>query len=308
MSDKDTHLKNPEAQKRLALLGLAAQRREGEHECPDDDQFALLLEAGPGSGEQQHFWGHLSACESCREKWLVLTDEVERSPENKNKSGFLHGRRGLLSLVGSACAVAVGVMLYLSIDYRPVLYEDTVPQAPAEQDPTPLAETVREDGVKKEADAERLVEADAGQIVSEPKRYQRESQVQRPAKVKTGPAPKVAEAPVEKRSLEQTLSSRQSFSVASGAVKQPMQFQVFIDSFVSYCDNRAKEISRGSKEILAQGKEMGELEGTITQDQKALIDKIVQLLSSSEPVKDTELDELCDEAERMGDKTNRSPR
>jgi hypothetical protein len=87
-----------------------------------------------------------------------------------------------------------------------------------------------------------------------------------------------------------------------------MQFKVFIDSFVSYFDNRHKEISRGSKEILAQGKEMGELEGTITQDQKALIDKIVQLLSSSEPVKDTELDELCDEAERMGAKTNRSPR
>jgi hypothetical protein len=67
-------------------------------------------------------------------------------------------------------------------------------------------------------------------------------------------------------------------------------------------------MSRGSKEILAQGKEMGELEGTITQDQKALIDKIVQLLSSSEPVKDTELDELCDEAERMGANINRSPR
>ncbi len=310
MSDKDTQLKNQQTRKRLALLGLAAHRREADRTCPDDERFAVLLEAEPGSAEQQHFFDHLSVCESCREKWLVLSEELGRSSDREGATGFLHGRRGLLSIVGSACAVAVGVMLYLSIDYRPVLYEDGVTQAPADQDQAPAAESARVDGLEKEAEAEKLADADAGQIISEPKRHRQEPQVQLPAKVKTSPAPKTAEKPVERRSLEQTLSNRQSFSVAGGAMKQSIQFGEFIDSFLSYCGDRHGEVSRAAqqKDIIEQGKSLLEREGTGARHEKAMIDKIIQLLGSSEPVKDTELEQLCEEAERRAAETNRAPR
>ena len=310
MSDKDTHLKNPESQKRLALLGLAAERPEAGEPCPDDERFALLLEADPGSAEQQHFFDHLSACESCRQKWLVLSDELGRRPEHKDSSGFLHGRRGLLSIAGSVCAVAVGVMLYLSIDYHPVRYENDVTQAPADQAPAPAAETVRVDGVKKEAEVEKMVEADAAKMASEPTRYRREAQMEQSAEVQTSPAPKMADALEERRGEGQLFSDRQSFSVASGAMKHPVQFGEYIDSFLSYCGDRRGEVSSAarSEDIREQGKVLLEREGTITRDEKAMIDKIIQLLSSSEPVKDIELDQLCKEAERMAADTNRAPR
>ena len=310
MSDKDTHLKNQQNQDRLALLGLAAHRREADHRCPDDERFAVLLEAEPGSAEQQHFFYHLSMCESCREKWLVLSEELGRSSDREGATGFLHGRRGLLSIVGSACAVAVGVMLYLSIDYHPVVYEDNVNQVPADQDQAPAAETARVEGVEKDAEAEKVVEADAAQVMSEPKRHRQESQVQPPAKVKTGPAPKMAEAPMERQSLEQAFSDRQNFSVASGAMEESVQFGEFIASFLSYCSDRREEVSRAvqSEDVIEQGKGLLEREGTIARHKKAMIDKIIQLLGSSEPVKDTELEKLCEEAKRMAAETNRAPR
>ena len=310
MSNRDTDLKNPETQKRLALLALAAQRRESTHTCPDDEHFALLLEADPGSAEQQRFFDHLSVCESCREKWLVLSDELGPGSDRRDKTGFLHGRRGLLSLMGSACAVAVGVMLYLSIDYHPGLYEDDVSQAPANQDQVPAAETVRVDRFKKEAEAEKMVETDAGQVVSEPKRYRREAQMEKTATVKTSPAPQMSEPPAEQRGVEQALSDRQSFSVASGAARQPVQFEEFIESLLTYCKDRKEGISRAewSVGMLEQGKELLEREETIARDKKAMIDNIIQLLSRSEPVKDTELHELCEKAGHMAAKTDHAPR
>lgn len=310
MSDKDINLKNPETQKRLALLGLAAQRREAEQPCPDDVRFAQLLEADSGSAEQQHFWDHLSWCESCREKWLVLSSELARSGDSKAKTGILRSRRGLLSLAGSACAVAVGVMLYLSIDYRPEHYEGTVLQAPADQDTTKISEAVRMDGLKKEAEAETAAEADAGQAVSEVKQYRRESQLQQPAEVKTSPAPQMAEAPMVQRRSQKVLADRQSFSVASGALESPIQFAEFIDSFLNFCDNPQEEISRAvfSEDMLEQGKKLLELDGTMTPEQKGLVEKIAQLLSGSEPVKDTELGTLCEESVRMAAERDHPPR
>jgi hypothetical protein len=318
MSDKDTHLKNPETQRRLALLGLAAERRGAGQPCPDDQRFALLLEADPGSAEQQRFFTHLSECESCREKWLVLLDELERSSDQSAKAGLLRGRRGLLSLAGSVCAVAVGVMLYLSIDYHPVHFDARDAEAPerasqvvpADQDQAPAAETGRVDSFRKEAEVEKMVEADAGEIASEPKRHRRESHMEQPAQVKTSPAPQMTEAPEQRRNLEQVLSERQSFSVVGGAVEHPVQFKELLDSFLSYCDDRPKEGSRTawSRDIVEKGEGLREPGNTITRDQEGLIDKIVQLLSSSEPVKDSELDKLCEEAGRMAAETDQALR
>lgn len=310
MSAKDTKLKNPETQKQLALLGLAAKRQETEQPCPDDERFALLLEAEPGSAEQQHFFDHLAGCESCREKWLVLSDELVDGADSQKSTGILQSRRGLLSLVGSACAVAVGVMLYLSIDYRPVLYEGKVSQAPIDQDNGQFAEAVRGDGVKKESEAEEVVEAGARQPASGVKQYRQEPQLQRPAEVRTSPAPRMAEAPVVQRRPQKALADRQSLSVAGGAAKQPVQFGELIDSFLSYCEDRHQDVSRAasSEDMVEQGKELLELDGAMTPEQRGLVEKIVQLLSGSEPVKDTELGKLCEEADRLAAEREQAPR
>jgi hypothetical protein len=93
-------------------------------------------------------------------------------------------------------------------------------------------------------------------------------------------------------------------------MKHPVQFGEYIDSFLSYCGDQYGEQSHAvwSEDMREQGKVLLEREGTIAREEKAMIDKIIQLLSSSEPVNDTELDQLCKEAERMAADTGRAPR
>ena len=93
-------------------------------------------------------------------------------------------------------------------------------------------------------------------------------------------------------------------------MKHPVQFGDYIDSFLSYCGDQYGEESRAawSEDMREQGKVLLEREGTVAPDEKAMIDKIIQLLSSSEPVKDTELDNLCEEAEGMAADKGRAPR
>ena len=111
---------SPQVRERLAQLGLAADPAEAGGACLDDSQFGALLEAAPGSAEQARFFEHLSRCESCFQKWMVLTDVLGTPAKTRSRRGSRLARRGLVGAVGSACGLALGVMLYLSIDHQPL--------------------------------------------------------------------------------------------------------------------------------------------------------------------------------------------
>ncbi len=120
MSKNDKNSDESKTRERLALLGLAVDRSKPAGPCPDDHLFARLVEEVPGSAEQHEFVEHLSGCESCFQKWLILSEELNITETKQTESGSWLGRRHLLGAVGSACALAMGVMLYLAIDYRPL--------------------------------------------------------------------------------------------------------------------------------------------------------------------------------------------
>ena len=131
MSKHDGYLSDQEKRERLALLALAADREKSTGECPDDERFAEFLEADPRSAEQRSILEHLSGCDSCRQKWLTLRGELERAEDGSRTGSSWYGRRNLLGALGSAGAVALGVMLYLAIDYRPAPQESSITQESA---------------------------------------------------------------------------------------------------------------------------------------------------------------------------------
>lgn len=122
MSRKGQNRDDPQTRERLALLGLAADRTEPAEPCPDDEHFAALLEAEPGSAGHRPFFEHLSRCEPCFQKWLALSEALGKRLEEGAKSASRRRRRRLYGVAGSACGLALGVMLYLGIDYRPLKY------------------------------------------------------------------------------------------------------------------------------------------------------------------------------------------
>lgn len=104
-----------------AHLALAADRPAEPEVCLDDDVFARFLEMSPGSEKHQEVLDHLSVCDACYQKWLSVTEILDKASE---KQAARSRKRSLLTAAGSACALAVGVMLYLSIDYHPLVQTD----------------------------------------------------------------------------------------------------------------------------------------------------------------------------------------
>ena len=321
MSNSDK-LNRAEKEKRLGLLGLAADRQIREEPCPDDEYFATFLESDPASPEQQHFLTHLAACESCRQKWLVLSEELDGSTDKKAVPAGRLGRRGLLSLAGSVCAVAVGVMLYLSIDYRPAQFDGGDPRIPErmaksakDQDQRQMAAADSVAEIKKEVESDTLAEADAPAPVLEASAHRQESRellsAERPQTAESRPA----EAPLQpsRSKRPEALSDEEGFASNSGATDEPTHylkaFEEFIDLFLSFCNERKSGVTTTASSELAlkQGRTLLEANGSMAPSHKEVLGDIIQLLGGPEPVKDTELDPLCEEAGRVMDEIDTAP-
>ena len=200
MSKKDSYLSDAEKRDRLALAGLAADRKTAMEPCPDDQRFAEFLEADPASPEQQSFVKHLAACESCRQKWLVLSEELVETDGKMTKTGAWYGNRGLLSVFGSACALAAGVMLYLAIDYRPATFNVADSPAPERAQEAPVDEELNQVAVtdsdvlpREKSRVEELAEADTAEPAADVVLDRKESRVL----MSVESAPKPASAPAE---------------------------------------------------------------------------------------------------------------
>jgi hypothetical protein len=119
MSNKKESLDKREVRRRLALLALAAEgQKEAAGTCPDPEMFAAFLEGDFEAPERQAVMSHISRCESCYQHWFELSRELEQAGQGAPTAGSARKRRRWLSGAGSIGAIALGVMLFLSLDYR----------------------------------------------------------------------------------------------------------------------------------------------------------------------------------------------
>ena len=234
------------------------------------------------------------------------------------------GRRGLLSIVGTACGVALGVMLYLSIDYHFEPFDggdssisERMAKSTKDQDQQQMATSESVAELKKETEIEKLAEADAPAPALEAATNLREQESRElPSTVRpetAGPSP--AEAPLQPSRSKRTgaLTDEEGFTPDVAAMHYPTHylkaFEEFIDSFVSFCDASKSGVSKTvpAELVLEQGRTLLDVNGTMAPSHKELIGEIIQLLSGSEPVKDTELDLLCKKAGRVLDEIAKAP-
>ena len=308
---KDTRSDKTEQRERLALLGLAADRQDSREGCPEDQDFAEFLEADPSSPQQQRFINHLAVCDSCRQKWLVLSEELGASGAEKPPSSERLGRRTKLSLIGSACAVVAGVMLYLSIDYRTVQYEvvdspvsESMAPAPTVKDRYRMAKPDSDAELKKETVAEMESAADPSQPAQGVAASHQDAREQQTLEQPGAPVPIPAEAPMKlsKSKRISTLSDDEGTSIGAGAMeyaaKAPHSFEDFLNSFTTFCADRKKLVSGNEsiRTIVAQAKALLDEQQSLAAAHQEFLVHTMRLLTGSEPGKDTELDQLCKDA------------
>jgi len=121
---KEKDKRKREIDRRLSLLALSAEQAEALDNCPDDTDFAMFLDSDPLAPENETIRNHMSLCESCYQRWLILSEDLSGAAETRGGPTQSIIKPRLLATIGSACALAAGVMLYISIDYKPMLKQD----------------------------------------------------------------------------------------------------------------------------------------------------------------------------------------
>ncbi len=110
--------KKREADRRSALLGLAADRSPGEQgRCLSVQEMSALLDGKCSTHERQRFLVHLSSCDSCYREWVAL-DHVLYEKQAGKKKRFIF-QPSFLALSGSLLAAAVSVLFFMNLDYSP---------------------------------------------------------------------------------------------------------------------------------------------------------------------------------------------
>ena len=317
MSKKDSYLNDAGKRERLALAGLAADRNTATESCPDDERFAEFLEADLASPEQQSFVEHLAVCQSCRQKWLVLSEELVETDRKMKKTGVWYGHRGLLSVLGSACALAAGVMLYLAIDYRPAPFTvadspvlEEAREAPVDQELNQVAVPDTDKLARKKSRVEELIEADKAEQAPEVVSDRKESRVL----MSVESAPKAASAPAGGLGMQTSSKKAGPAHEAEGlsAKAEALEFQepleAFFESFSSFCESLEAGGAQGADltNTAELGRALLESEETMEPPYIDLIREIVQLLAQKEPVKDTEFDELCRQTSKATTEMNKA--
>lgn len=338
MNTRDPHLSDQEKRERLALLALAADRQKSTGECPDDERFAEFLEADPRAPEQQAILEHLSGCDVCRRKWLTLSEELAHADAGGRRGTSRFGRRNLLGALGSACAVALGVMLYLSIDYHSpsqqealltgsALKQDTVSESARPQKSVPeLADQDLEAGQSLQPQEPALM----GKPPAEPlARRQSDEQEQHALeqRVITGMAepriksmkPEMAAAPqletkgkdAEDRGADTALNLTKPApalteelsldTAASGAEYQEALITFFM-RFTESCEARKRgDADGGVKEVTELGRDLLKFAGGAQVPYKELIEQIVKTLQLEDSDPEKNFSGLCEQAIKVRD-------
>jgi hypothetical protein len=126
-----------QADRRTALLGLAADQPAVAGDCPASVEMAELLEDMVPPEKKELLFQHIAVCESCYPEWLTLREVLDKRPEGKKRAQiftfFTPGR----ALFGTLLAAAASVVVFLNIHHPP----DMAPVVPVEslrQEPAPL--------------------------------------------------------------------------------------------------------------------------------------------------------------------------
>ena len=153
MAKKDELKLKREADRRTALLGLAADRNsEKQRECLTSMEMSNLLDGRCSDSQRQSFIAHLSSCDTCYREWLEL--EQELSGDTAHYKKLLFFRQKYLTVAGSLLAAAASIIFYLNLDQSPGLQEATIqpmPQLESVQSLDAQERPVRQKKVEKSA-------------------------------------------------------------------------------------------------------------------------------------------------------------
>jgi hypothetical protein len=322
--------KDDASRERLAHLGLAANRAGPPESCPDDDRFAEMLESEAGSAAHRSFFEHLSRCESCFQKWLAVSEALDNHLGKSADAVSWFKRRPVLAGVGSACGLVLVMMLYLALDYRPVLY-DRVESQPDDQ--ASIAEP--DERVRAEADSEQRAAsqpgaptADSGLVLeTETSQEQNEKpKINEPPPDASAPAPRarmkkeatgtavdslehkkamsysysadkgVSGSAATSRKLTMELNQRSPVA-GQGAAVMSSEYSDFIDAAADLCRSGNGVFTvADTGQVLEQARMLLKSEALADGESRMFIEYVVNLLEKEQAIDDKERGEFCEKA------------
>jgi hypothetical protein len=105
-----------QADRRTALLGLAADQPAEAGVCPTSAEMAELIDLCTTEKKEQ-FFRHIAVCETCYREWLTLQMVLDKRIESKKKSRlFKFFEPGNMALFGTLLAAAASVVVFLNIN------------------------------------------------------------------------------------------------------------------------------------------------------------------------------------------------
>jgi hypothetical protein len=126
-----------QADRRTALLGLAADQPASAGVCPTSAEMAELVEDICPAEKKEPFFRHIAVCETCYREWLTLQMVLGKRIESKKKSRIIKFfEPGNMALFGTLLAAAASVIVFLNI-YHPMNTPLTVPVESMRHEPSP---------------------------------------------------------------------------------------------------------------------------------------------------------------------------
>jgi len=281
---------------RLAHLALAADRPALPGDCPDDETFARFVEQGPNGAGEQSVFEHISTCEACYQKWLSVSDVVDTGRAKDRGAG--RRKRLLMTAAGSVCATAVGIMLYLSIDYQPMVQVDSANSVYSEKAPGPPA--VAQKAAPQGTGAALEPEQDELKAVSSYRKRTLDPEESEAVSGGEVAADMVMEA---QRVPEERFTAALSKPSASSPqlVEEEGGPAHFIEQFVALCgDYRENRVKQSTVEaLIEQGQELLRAD-EVTGEERAVIVEINGILEKGDELDADAFTDICKRAVEFG--------
>lgn len=139
------------AQKRTALLALAADRGEKTGECLTPEAMAAFLDGTCSREEKELALKHISLCQRCYGEWMALVDlQLENGRGRRIKERRPYFLRPA-NLAAFAAAMAAMVSIGLFLDINPFSYR-------IDSEPAPPVATVQEESAAPPAAGDRAAD------------------------------------------------------------------------------------------------------------------------------------------------------
>ena len=323
---KEKDKRKREIDRRLSLLALNAEQAEVLDNCPDDTDFATFLDSDPLAPENETIRNHISLCESCYQRWLILSEDLSGAAETKSGPTQRFIKPRLLATIGSACALAAGVMLYISIDYKPILKQDMQEVRteqdsflqPGDQSFSGDQEAVLSDSVqtKPPLKVKRSV-ANVSGVSNEMHQpepnvssmSQQMPMMKKEAKVtgaEMAPGSVQEDMQADMRAYKQVMGGQEehSTSVASAVLAKGSadqmgngtdRYQDFLTLISAFCsDTEDKNAVTQFETLVNRGRDLMKSDDRIDFDQKAVVEQIVILLEKEDFDKGIDRKKLCE--------------